>query len=184
MAPPAATSPFSGHNLPEDQDVIRNKTTAPDFALLDETGTTRTLAGLRQGRPLLLLFLRFADCPTTRRDLLAYANVWGRVRSLGAEMAAVTVEPPDAHRRLKERLELPFPLLSDEGFAVSEQYGVYRSDEVDEGPQPHGEPAVYVIDADGEVAYGQVLSGPKGIANPAEVAMVLLYMRDHGGKYW
>ena len=59
---------------------------------------------------------------------------------------------------------------------------LYRSDD-EEGPQPHGEPAVFIIDADGNLAYSQVQTGPKGSANPADLALVLLYMRDNGGRY-
>jgi peroxiredoxin len=75
-------------------------------------------------------------------------------------------------------------VLSDPDFAVSGRYGVYRSDEVDKGPQPHGEPAVFLLDVQGDIAYTQILSSPKGLANPAEMALVLLYMCHHIGRYW
>ncbi len=164
--------------------MLRNKEPAPHLALPDAAGAVRSLSELCAGRPFLLLFLRFAECPTTQRDLLRYANVYSRVRLIGADMAAVTVEHPDAHRELGERLGLPYPLLSDADFSASERWGVYRSDETDEGPQPHGEPAVFLIAADGTIAYSQVTTGPKGLADPAELTLVLLYMAHHGGRYW
>ena len=164
--------------------MLRNNLPAPSFDLPDEMETVRSLDSLRDSRSLLILFSRFADCPTSQRDLLAYANVYDRLRSLNADMVAVTVESPPAHRELCSRLGLPFSLLSDEDFAVSERYGIYRSDEIDEGPQPHGEPAVFVLDVDGRIAYSQVQSGPKGLANPAEIALVFAYMDEQGGRYW
>lgn len=164
--------------------MLRNGTPAPEFDLPDETGVRRSLVTLRNTRPFLLLFSRFAACPTSRRDLLAYADVYGRLRTLDVDMTVITADTPDNHRLLRDQLGLPFALLSDADFAVSDRYGVYRSDEVEEGPQPHGEPAVFIFDVDGNIAYGQILSGPKGLANPAELALMMLYMCHHGGRYW
>jgi peroxiredoxin len=149
---------------------------------MDAEGTARGLADLRGKKPLLLYFYRFSECPTARRDLAAYAEAYGRMAAFGAEMAAVNVESPEAHRALRDRLDLPFTLLSDEGFAVSERYGVYRSDD-GEAPEPHGEPAVFIVDVDGNIAYSQVQTGPKGSATPAAMALVLYYMTQNGGRY-
>ncbi len=163
--------------------MLRNNTRAPEFTLRDEFGEERSLSDLQQGGPLVLLFTRFTGCPTSQRDLLAYGNVYDRLQALGADLVAVSADTPQAHADLKERFELPFTLLSDAGFRVSERYGVYRSDDVEEGPQPHGEPAVFILDVDGNIAYSQVMTGPKGIASPAEMALVVLYMAANGGRY-
>jgi peroxiredoxin len=164
--------------------MLRNKLPAPDFTLTNADGQPRSLEQLRAGKPLLLFFFRFADCPTSRRDLMRYAEVFPRFHMVGARMAAVSVEPPERHARLREELRLPFHLLSDPDFAVSRAYGIYESDETDEGPQPHGEPAIFVLDGDGNLAYAQVQTGPKGSASPAELMLMLLYMEKNGGKYW
>lgn len=164
--------------------MLRNLTPAPEFELLNENGYSRSLQQLRAGRPLVLFFFRGAFCPTSRRDLMNYANTYARIRDVGAHLVAISVDDSDTLRELKARLELPFHLLSDSDFSVSRKYGIYESDETDEGPQPHGEPAVYVLDVDGNIAYSQIQSGPKGHANPAEIALVLLYMQNNGGRYW
>lgn len=164
--------------------MLRNKIPAPAFALPDENGQERSLESLRQGRPFLLLFSRFAACPTSRRDLMAYDNIHSRLQMVGCSMAAITADTVESHRRLHHALGLSFSLLADPGFAVSERYGVYRSDEVEEGPQPHGEPAVFILDVDGNIAYSQVCTGPKGVAGPSEMALMILYMCGNGGRYW
>ena len=164
--------------------MLRNKTLTPDFSLPDENGTRCELAQLRAGKLLTLLFFRGAFCPTARRDLMAYANVYQRLRAMGGELVAISVDEPAALKQLKEQLQLPFRLLSDTGFSVSRRYGVHESDDTDEGPQPHGEPAVFLLDSDGKLAYSQLQSGPKGHANPAELALVVLYMANHNGRYW
>jgi uncharacterized protein YeaO (DUF488 family) len=81
-------------------------------------------------------------------------------------------------------LQLPFRLLADADFSVARAYGVYESDETDEGPQPHAEPAVFLLDADGKIAYSQIQTGPKGHASTAELALIVFYMQQNDGRYW
>jgi peroxiredoxin len=164
--------------------MLRNKTPAPDFALQDDSGEQRSLAELHADKPLVLFFFRGSFCPTSHRDLLAYTDVYERVLSIGADMVAISVDTPKVLQSLRERLHLPFTLLSDSDFAVSGLYGIYSSDEVEEGPQPHGEPAVFILDAEAKIVYSQIQTGPKGHANPADTVLMLLYMANNGGRYW
>jgi peroxiredoxin len=164
--------------------MLRNRTPAPDFSLPDENDVRCDLAQLCAGKLLSIFFFRGAFCPTARRDLLAYANIYERLRAMNGELVAISVDDPATLKQLKQRLQLPFRLLSDADFAVSRQYGVYESDETDEGPQPHGEPAVFLLDANGQLAYSQLQTGPKGHANPAELALIVFYMARNNGRYW
>jgi peroxiredoxin len=163
-------------------DMLRNGAAAPNFTLTAQDGRHASPGELRGGQPILLLFFRGAFCPTARKNLLNYNNVAGRIRSIGCELAAVSADSPETLADLHERLELDFSLLSDAGFEVSRRYGVYESAD-GEGPQPHGEPALFILDVDGNVAYSQIMTGPKGLADPAEMALVLLYMTQNGGRY-
>ena len=161
--------------------MLANQTPAPEFSLLDQNGKERTLTELRGDQPLLLFYYRGAFCPTSHKQLTDYADIYSRFKPLGAQLVAVSVDDPEKSRQLADELKIEFPLLSDTDFKLAGDYGVYKSD--DEGPQPHGEPAIFIIDADGKIAYSQIQTGPKGSANPAELALVLLYMRDNGGRY-
>lgn len=162
--------------------MLRNQAQAPDFTLQDKNGKERTLSELCGDKPLLLFYYRGAFCPTSHKQLTDYADIYSRFKPLGAELVAVSVDDPETSRRLADELKIKFPLLSDTDFKFARDYGVYKSDDT-EGPQPHGEPAIFILDVDGKIAYSQIQTGPKGSANPAELALVLLYMRDNGGKY-
>ena len=164
--------------------MLRNKTPAPDFSLPDENEKRCDLAQLRGGKLLTVLFFRGAFCPTAQRDLMSYANAYERLQVMNGELVAISVDEPGTLKKLKEKLGLPFRLLSDADFSVSRQYGIYESDETDEGPQPHGEPAVFLLDIDGKIAYSQLQSGPKGQTNAAELALVVFYMQQNDGRYW
>ncbi len=164
--------------------MLRNKTPAPNFSLKDEHGTQRELAQLRRGKLLTVVFFRGAFCPTSRRDLMSYSNIYASLQAMNGELVAISVDDSEALNQLKEALELPFHLLSDADFSIARLYGVYESDETDEGPQPHAEPAVFLLDIDGKIAYSQLQSGPKGHANAAELALIVFYMSQNNGSYW
>ena len=164
--------------------LLRNNTGAPPFSLPDHDGVTRTLDEIRADNALILLFFRGAFCATSRRDLLAWGDIHERIRWLGADLVAVSVDAPEELRRLREALQLPFALLSDQDFSISQLYGIYESDETEAGPQPHGEPATFVLDAWGRIVYSQIQSGPKGAAPANEILLMLHFMQQHGGRYW
>ena len=164
--------------------LIRNNTCAPAFSLSDSDGATRSLPELRGEGALVLHFFRGAFCPTAHRDLLTYGDTLQRVRGLNADLIAISADDSETLRDLKERLEIPFMLLSDGDFSVSQLYGIYTSDETEAGPQPHGEPAVFVIDNEGRIIYSQVQSGPKGTAPAGDVLQMLQFMHENDGHYW
>ena len=173
--------------------LTRNNTPAPSFSLRDSEGTLRSLDELRSQNALVLLFFRGAFCPTAHRDLLAYGDALEHIHGLNAGLVAVSADDPEELGRLKEGLRLnhleehlktPFPLLSDADFSVSRTYGIYSSDETESGPQPHGEPAVFVLDKQGRIIFSQIQSGPKGTAPVGDVLQMLAFMQENDGHYW
>lgn len=164
--------------------MLRNGSTPPSFQLLDHTGQGRSLDELGHGQPLVVLFFRGAFCATARRDLLTWGDIAERIEWLGAHLIAISVDAPEELARLRSTLDLPFDLLSDPDFVVSRAWGIYESDERDEGPQPHGEPGTFVLDVAGKLAFSQVQSGPKGAASANEILLMLLLMQRQNGFYW
>lgn len=164
--------------------MFRNGTPAPDFYLPDERGHAVSLHALRNEKTLVLLFFRGAFCATSRRDLLAWADIYERVQWLDAELCAISVDAPPELAKLKNTMQLPFTLLSDQDFSVSRTFNIYASDETDAGPQPHGEPGTFVIDNAGNFVYSQTQSGPKGAANANEIILMLVLMQHQNGRYW
>ncbi len=164
--------------------MFRNGTSAPAFSLPDSEKQLRSLDEFCRDQPLVLLFFRGAFCATSRRDLLAWGDIYERIQFLNADLIAVSVDPPLQLKRLKHKLDLPFTLLSDADFSVSQTYGIYESDETEAGPQPHGEPGTFVLDRNGCFAFSQLQSGPKGAALANEILLMLLLMQDQNGFYW
>jgi hypothetical protein len=63
------------------------------------------------------------------------------------EVAAISVDPPDHNARMRRKLLLPFPLLSDPRGDLARRYGLWNAEE------GVAVPAIVVIDRTGEVCY-------------------------------
>ena len=71
-------------------------------------------------------------------------------KAAGAEVVAVSVDPPDKSLKMVEQLKLPFPVLSDVGHKVIDSYAI-----LDKGGQI-SVAAVFVLDKQGVVRWSYV----------------------------
>jgi peroxiredoxin len=53
----------------------------------------------------------------------AYRDQYATVTGKGAQVVGISVDDVATQKKFKERYQLPFPLLSDEGGKVSKKYG-------------------------------------------------------------
>ena len=58
-----------------------------------------------------------------------YARVYKDFRAAGAEVVAISVDPPDRSAGLRSDLSIPFPLLSDSNRATIIEWGVLNAAE-------------------------------------------------------
>jgi thioredoxin-dependent peroxiredoxin len=99
---------------------------APEFALPDQHGRTRSLAEFR-GKWLALYFYPRDDTPGCTRQACAFRDDWQKLTALGAEVVGVSVDDAESHLEFAKEHRLPFPLLADAGGAVAARYGSIRN---------------------------------------------------------
>ena len=97
---------------------------APDFALPDETGTTRNLSDYL-GKPVLLYFYPKDDTPGCTVEACSFRDDYSIYQDAGVIILGVSPDPPKKHAKFKEKYNLPFTLLADEEHAVCEKYKVW-----------------------------------------------------------
>ncbi|MDF1793769.1 MAG: peroxiredoxin-like family protein [Thalassobaculaceae bacterium] len=97
---------------------------APAFALPNALGRTVSSADLLARGPLVVKFYRGAWCSYCNVEVRALMGVLDEIRSLGADMVAITPELPDQIATLQEKHDLKFEVLSDLGNAIARQYGL------------------------------------------------------------
>jgi peroxiredoxin len=84
--------------------------------------------------------------------LADYGDHYAEIRSAGADVVAVSVDPPAKSEALRRELGLPFPILCDTEWRVIKDWGIYN-------PNDRGgiaKPAVFVIDRHRTVQYSKI----------------------------
>ena len=97
---------------------------APDFELLDDTGTPRKLSDYR-GRNVVLYFYPKDDTPGCTKEACNFRDDYSAYEKAGVVILGVSPDSVASHVKFKKKFQLPFPLLADEGHKVCDLYGVW-----------------------------------------------------------
>ncbi len=98
---------------------------APDFTLQTSEGGSFSLSDL-DGSWKVLFFYAKDGSPTCKRGCLNFKEQYDLFQSLSppVEIVGISQDSVRDHAEFKQRLDLPFPLLSDEERVVADSYGV------------------------------------------------------------
>jgi len=164
---------------------------APEFTLNDASGRPVRSADLLALGPLVLNFFRGRWCAYCVTEMEAWRELYPKLREAGVLLAAVGPETERQSDFMVGQHGLPFPVLSDPGCTVAEQFGLaytipdyhrdyYRSILVNI-PFVNGDnswrlilPATYVISQTGRVVYAQAHADFRVRPEPEEVLAVAL----------
>lgn len=104
----------------------------PPFLLPDDNGRLVSSAELLARGPLVVTFNRGNWCPYCWLELSALENQYGAIVGTGASVVSITPDVATYSRRLKKRLGLSFPVLTDmdNGYALEMGLAVTLTDDV------------------------------------------------------
>lgn len=97
-----------------------------DFALPDETGTTRQLSELLGDGPVVLFFYPAAMTAGCTAEACHFRDLATEFAAAGAKPVGISGDTVDRQQEFAGRHTLGFPLLSDTDGAVRERFGVKR----------------------------------------------------------
>lgn len=97
---------------------------APEFELLDDTGTSRKLSDYR-GRKVVLYFYPKDDTSGCTKEACNFRDDYSAYERAGVVILGVSPDSVQSHVKFKKKYQLPFPLLADEGHVVCELYDVW-----------------------------------------------------------
>jgi peroxiredoxin len=164
---------------------------APEFTLPDATGRPVRSADLLALGPLVLNFFRGRWCAYCVTELEAWRDLYPRLRESGALLAAISPQTARQSDFMVGQHGLPFPVLTDSGCALAEQFGLaytipdyhrdyYRSILVNI-PFVNGDqtwrlvlPATYVLARDRRVLYAQANADFRVRPEPEDVLAAAL----------
>jgi thioredoxin-dependent peroxiredoxin len=97
---------------------------APDFKLLDQDGKVQSLSDYR-GTPVVLYFYPKDDTPGCTVEACNFRDDFSEYKKAGVAILGVSPDSQKSHTKFKEKHNLPFTLLADEGHKVCELYEVW-----------------------------------------------------------
>jgi peroxiredoxin Q/BCP len=97
---------------------------APDFELLDDTNVPRKLSDYR-GKKVVLYFYPEDDTPGCTKEACNFRDDYSAYEKAGIVVLGVSPDNVKSHVKFKQKFELPFPLLADEGHKVCDLYGAW-----------------------------------------------------------
>ncbi len=173
-----------------EQRILPIGATAPDFALPDFSGKLVRSSDLLALGPLIVNFFRGRWCPYCVTELEAWRDLYPALRERGALVVAVSPQTQRQSDFTASQHAIPFPLLTDAGCAVAEQFGLVWSLPDDlrryylgilvNIPFINGDenwklplPATYVLGPGGKVLYAEAHADFRVRPEPEDVLRVL-----------
>jgi peroxiredoxin Q/BCP len=95
---------------------------APEFTLQDQDGRNLSLSNLLRRGSLILYFYPADFTPGCTREACLIRDLHSEIGQAGLEVAGVSPQSPESHRRFREKYQLPYTLLSDPDKFVTRMY--------------------------------------------------------------
>ena len=97
---------------------------APEFSLPDAKGQVYSLKDLK-GRRVVLYFYPRDNTPGCTKEACNFRDFYGEFQGKEVVVLGVSTDDAKSHEKFATKLELPFPLLIDEGGNVAATYDSY-----------------------------------------------------------
>ena len=106
------------------------------------------------------------------------------MRKMNAELVFLIRDGREEHRQFRETFKIKPRILIDEEGKVAEAYGIYQPHcQLKDSYKYYMASAVFLIDAEGNVACSWILSGPRGRPSPECLLGILAYAEHNDWKY-
>jgi thioredoxin-dependent peroxiredoxin len=117
----------------------------PDVEFITESGE-RLAAGDLGSQKTVLYFYPKDDTPGCTKEACAFRDRMVDYEQAGIRVYGVSLDSPESHRQFREKHNLNFPLLTDEGGKASEALGVLRDN------REVANRVTFLLDPDGKIA--------------------------------
>lgn len=97
---------------------------APDFALTQTDGSTVRLSDFR-GQWVVLYFYPRDNTPGCTKEACGFRDRYDAFTEKGIQVLGVSADTEAAHRKFRDKFDLPFPLLCDLDTSVAQRYDSY-----------------------------------------------------------
>ena len=124
---------------------------APDFVLPDDQGREHRLSDYR-GRWVVLYFYPRDMTPGCTIEAQDFRDHYDAFQQEGAVVIGISPDPPERHRRFREKHDLPFLLLADPEHRALELYEAWAPKKMFGREVLGALRKTYIIDPEGRIA--------------------------------
>jgi len=123
----------------------------PKFSLPADDGTVVTADSLR-GKNTVLYFYPKDDTSGCTKEACDFRDAFPRFGKTNAQVIGVSPDSVESHRKFKQKYQLPFKLLADEGHKLADAFGVWKEKSMYGRTYMGVERTTVLIDRNGRVA--------------------------------
>ena len=124
---------------------------APDFSLLDDEGTTRTLSEF-SGKRVVLFFYPKADTSGCTTEACEFRDAFPRFGKLDAVILGISPDSVEDQAKFRKKFNFPYNLLADTGHTIADAFGVWKEKSMYGKKYMGMLRSTFIIDPKGKVA--------------------------------
>ena len=98
---------------------------APDFSMRDAKGNVFRLSDLKGKKNAVVYFYPRDFTPGCTMEAAEFSKDYRKFADAGIEIVGVSPDSEDSHDKFREKMGIPYPLVSDTEKDVSKSYGVF-----------------------------------------------------------
>jgi peroxiredoxin Q/BCP len=125
-------------------DLPQQGETLPDLKLTTESGE-HVGTGELTGQKTVLFFYPKDDTPGCTKEACAFRDRMEDYGEAGIQVYGVSLDSPESHREFRQKYDLNFPLLTDEGGRAAETLGVL-------GDRGTARRVTFLLDPEGKIS--------------------------------
>ncbi len=144
----------------------------PEFTLPATGGREVSLCSLR-GEKLVLYFYPKDNTPGCTTESRDFAALYDQFKALGCEVIGVSRDSIKSHEKFKEKLALPFDLISDAEQVLCEKMGVLKEKTIAGKTGYRIERSTFLLDTT-----GLVVQAWRGVKVPGHAQAVLQFVQS------
>ena len=99
--------------------------TAPDFTMRDAKGNVFRLSDLKGKKNAVVYFYPRDFTPGCTTEAAEFSKDYGKFADAGIEIVGISPDSEDSHDKFREKMGIPYPLVSDTEKDVAKSYGVF-----------------------------------------------------------
>lgn len=98
---------------------------APDFIMKDKEGKDIKLSELRGKKGVVIYFYPKDFTPGCTTEALEFTRDYDKFKDVDIEIIGISPDDEESHRRFRQKMNIPYPLVADTKNDISRSYGVY-----------------------------------------------------------